>query len=148
MATLRPKPTSLRAVLDTELVLSALVLSGRASTALRRNWQSRRFTPLVSKATAGALIRALACPEFALTKSEQQDLMFDYLLFCEIVEVPIPPPSTPTVRSRFDASFLELAMAGRADCLVTSRQDLLSLDPEFSCSIVRADDFLAGGEFG
>jgi len=38
--------------------------------------------------------------------------------------------------------FLELAIAGRADFLVTGDQDLLSLASEFSCLIVKADSFL------
>jgi uncharacterized protein len=42
--------TGLRVVIDTNLVLSALVFGGRAAK-LRVAWQDNRFTPLVSKAT-------------------------------------------------------------------------------------------------
>ena len=78
-----------------------------------------------------------------MTAGEQEDLSFDYLLFCEIVEVPNPTPSTPAGGSRCDLPFLELAISGRSDCLVTGSQDLLRLAAEFSCPIVPAGDFLA-----
>ena len=138
----RSKPTPPRAVLDTNLVLSTLVFGGGALAALRRGWQNQRFTPLVSKPTAGELIRVLAYPRFRLSNEEQRELLSDYLPFCESVRVPKPPPSTPPCRDPFDVPFLELALAGKAEFLVTGDQDLMSLASEFPCPIVRAGDFL------
>ena len=40
--------------------------------------------------------------------------------------------------------FLELAIAGEADCLVTGDQALISLSAEFLRPIVKVDEFLAG----
>ena len=142
MANLRRTMTPPRAVLDTNLVLSALVFSAGTLVALRRGWQSRRFTPLVSRATAGELIRVLAYPKFRLNAEEREDLLSDYLPFCEAIQVPDPPPPTPACRDPFDVPFLELALAGEADFLVTGDQDLLSLTPEFTCPILNADSFL------
>lgn len=142
MRSARSTPTPPRVVLDTNLVLSALVFSGGSLVALRRGWQSRRFTPLVSKATAGELIRVLAYPKFRLSNEEREDLLSDYLPFCESIQVPNPPPQTPPCRDPFDMPFLELALAGSAEFLVTGDQDLLSLASEFRCPIVRADSFL------
>ena len=143
MGSARSTPTPPRAVLDTNLVLSALVFSGGRLVVLRRGWQSHRFTPLVSKATAGELIRVLAYPRFRLSREEREDLLSDYLPFCESIEVPSPPPPTPPCRDPFDVPFLELAVAGAADFLVTGDQDLLSLASRFCCPIVKADDFLS-----
>ena len=143
MAASRPRSTSPRVVLDTGLVLSALVFSGGATAVLRAGWQRRQFTPLASRAMAGELMGGLARPKFALTTDEQEDLLFDYLLFCEIVEVPIPLPAIPTGLDPFDVPSLELAIAGRANCLVTGNRDLLSFATELSCPIVGVDDFLA-----
>ena len=142
MGTARRTPAPPRAVLDTNLVLSALVFSAGTLVALRREWQNRRFTPLVSKATAGELIRVLAYPKFRLKAEEREDLLSDYLPFCETIQVPDPPPPTPSCRDPFDVVFLELAVAGDADFLVTGDQDLLSLAPEFTCPIVNAARFL------
>ena len=142
MGTTRRTPAPPRAVLDTNLVLSALVFSTGSLVTLRREWQSRRFTPLVSKATAGELIRVLTYPKFRLEAEEREDLLSDYLPFCETIQVPDPAPPTPPCRDPFDVAFLELAVAGEADFLVTGDQDLLSLAPEFICPIVSAASLL------
>ena len=141
MGRARSKPPP-RAVLDTNLVLSALVFSGGTLVALRRGWQNQRFIPLVSKPTAGELIRVLAYPKFRLSAEGREDLLSDYLPFCESVQMPNPAPATPPCRDPFDVPFLELALAGRAEFLVTGDHDLLSLASEFPCPIVKADSFL------
>lgn len=142
MCSARRSPTPPRAVLDTNVVLSALVFGTGTLVALRRRWQSRRFTPLVSKATAGEVIRVLAYPKFHLSAGERENLLSDYLPFCETVLVPDPPPRTPRCRDPLDVPFLELALAGEADLLVTGDRDLLSVAPGLPCPIVNADTFL------
>lgn len=142
MVNVRRTRTPPRAVLDTNLVLSALVFSAGTLVTLRRGWQSRQFIPLASRLTAGELIRVLAYPEFRLNAEEREDLLSDYLPFCEAIQVPDPPPPTPPCQDPFDVPFLELALAGEADFLVTGDQDLLSLAPEITCPIVTANSFL------
>ena len=52
-----------RVVLDTNVVLSALLFSGGGGAArLRQAWQSCRFSPFVSSATAQELVRVLGYP--------------------------------------------------------------------------------------
>ena len=144
MAVSRAKPTPPRVVLDTDQVLSALVLSGGATETLRSGWQSGRFIPLASKATVGELVDGLAWPGFALTADEQEELLFDYLLFCEIVEARTSARSAPARHSpSSDLPSFELAITGRAKCLVTDNRDLPGLAAEHSCRIVGADEFLA-----
>jgi putative PIN family toxin of toxin-antitoxin system len=84
----------------------------------------------------------LTYPKLRLGRGEREDLLADYLPFCETVLVPNPPPPTPTCRDPFDVPFLELAVAGAADYLVTGDRDLLILAGQASCSIVTAGDFL------
>ena len=143
MVASRAKRTPPRVVLDTDHVLSALVLTGDATEALRRGWQEGQFTPLASKATVGELVGGLAWPGFALTADEQEELLFDYLLFCEIVGAGASAPSAPARRSPPDLPSLELAITGRAKCLVTDNRDLPGLATELSCRIVGAEEFLA-----
>lgn len=138
-----PPSPSPRIVLDTNVVLSALVFGGDAMALLREGWQSRRFIPLASRQTIDELIRVLAYPKFGLNLREQEDLLSDYLPFCTTVNIPTPPPPTPVCRDPFDTPFLELAIAGSADFLVTGDQDLLSLSTEFSRLIVKVDEFLS-----
>lgn len=129
-------------VIDTNLVLSALVFAQGHLTSLRLAWQNHRIQPLVSRDTAAELMRVLAYPKFKLTPDEQQELLSDYLPCCKIVNIPNPPPKTPACRDRFDVPFLQLAVAGKADALVTGDRDLLSLAGLFVCPIVTADQFI------
>ncbi len=133
---------SLRVVIDTNLVLSALVFGGSMAK-LRLAWQDERFTPLASKATVTELIRVLAYPKFKLTQSEQEDLLADYLPFCDTVLMPDALPAIPDCRDPFDVPFLVLALVGKADYLVTGDRDLLCLADSFSCPIIKVDQFFA-----
>jgi uncharacterized protein len=130
----------LRIVIDTNLVLSALVFGG-ATARFRMAWQDDRLIPLVSKATITELIRVLAYPKFRLSDAEQADLLADYLPFCETVVIPEVLPDIPECRDPFDIPFLVLALVGQADYLVTGDRDLLCLADQFSCPIVTADQF-------
>ena len=131
-----------RIVLDTNLVLSALVFTQGYLTPLRDAWQNARCLPLVSRATTAELIRVLAYPKFNLTAEEQRELLADYLPYCTVVRIPAKPPRTPVCRDPFDVPFLQLALTGKADYLVTGDRDLLSLAGAFACPIVTADNLL------
>ncbi len=130
-----------RVVIDTNLVLSALVFGGRLSR-LRLAWQNNRFIPLASEVTIAELVRVLTYPKFKLTKSEQEDLLLDYLPFCDTVLIPDTLPVVPECRDPFDIPFLLLAVVGQADYLVTGDGDLLCLSDNFSCPILTVDEFL------
>lgn len=125
-----------RWVLDTNVVLSALIRPGGVSGRLRLAWQSQRFVPLVSRATVAELIRVLAYPKFKLASREQHDLLADYLPWAETFRVPDPPPRTPACRDPHDVPFLQLAMAAKTDALVTGDADLLVLAPLRGLAII------------
>jgi putative PIN family toxin of toxin-antitoxin system len=131
-----------RVVLDTNLVLSSLVFINGRLAALRHAWQGGKCVPLVSKATTAELIRVLAYPKFKLSDDEQQELLADYLPWCATVHIPNPPPVTPECRDPFDLQFLQLAVAGKADYLVSGDHDLLILADRFDCPIVSAEQFI------
>lgn len=129
-------------VLDTNLLLSALVFSGGRLAALRTAWQTGRCVPLVSQATAAELIRVLTYPKFRLSPSDREELLADYLPHCRSVRIPARLPKLPTCRDANDQMFIELAAVGKADFLVTGDQDLLVLAPVFNRRIVTAEVFL------
>jgi uncharacterized protein len=129
-----------RVVIDTNILISALVFGGKIAR-LRYAWQEGCFTPLVSKVTTTELIRVLAYPKFKLTPIDREDLLSDYLLFCESVAMPDILPTTSACRDPFDLPFLTLALVGEADYLVTGDRDLLILKDDFSCPIITTDDF-------
>ena len=141
-----------RVVLDTNVVLSALVFRGGVAGALRPAWQSGVFVPLVSKVTAQELVRVLAYPKFRLTSSDQAELLADYLPYAQTVRVPEPPPKVPDCRDPLDLPFLHLAVAGKAQLLVSGDRDLLVIATEFErnsvCPIVSLETFCKMHSFG
>ena len=131
-----------RVVIDTNLVLSALVFSQGRLSPLRLAWQDRQCQPLVSTVTAAELIRVLAYPKFKLSAADQQELLADYLPHCTTVRMPPKLPVTPDCRDQFDLPFLQLAITGKADFLVSGDRDLLSLAGKSVCPILTADQFI------
>ena len=118
-----------RWVLDTNVVLSALIRPGGITGRLRLAWQSQLFMPLASRETIAELIRVLAYPKFKLTRDAQHDLLADYLPWTQAVRIPDPPPNVPRCRDPDGAPFLHLAFAGKANALVTGDADLHALAP-------------------
>ena len=124
-----------RVVLDTNVALSALLFRAGSLSWLRHGWQSEAIRPLASGATAEELIRVLAYPKFRLTADEREDLLGDYLPWCETVRVP-KRIEVPRCRDPFDRPFLELALAAKADALLTGDKDLLALAGAFAVPIL------------
>ena len=134
-----------RAVLDTNVVLSALVFRGGAAGRLRLAWQQGQVLPLVSTVTVQELLRVLAYPKFCLSQVEQDELLADYLPYAETVRIPQPPPLVPECRDVLDLPFLQLAVTGKAEVLVSGDRDLLAVAAEFqracACSILPLNVF-------
>ena len=123
--------TAIRVVLDTNVVLSALVFRGGAAGQVRQAWQRGLVLPLASTATVQELVRVLAYPKFRLSKAEQDELLADYLPYAETVRILQPPPSVPDCRDVLDLPFMHLAVAGKAQVLVSGDRDLLAVAAEF-----------------
>ncbi len=138
----------LRVVLDTNVVLSALVFGGGNAGKMRHAWQTGLILPLASTASIQELVRVLACPKFRLSAHAQQELLGDYVPFVETVRIPTPPPNVPACRDPMDTPFMHLALAGRADVLVSGDQDLLALATDFeqqcACPICDTGSFFSG----
>lgn len=133
----------MRVVLDTNVVLSALVFGGGAAGRVRRAWQQGAILPLVSTATVQELVRVLAYPKFRLSQADQDELLADYLPYTETVRIPQPPPQVPECRDVLDEPFMHLAVAGNAQVLVSGDRDLLAIAAEFErtsgCPILTLD---------
>lgn len=138
----RATSAPLRAVLDTNAVLSALVFGGGIAGRLRLAWQDGRCLPLVSTATVQELLRVLAYAKFGLSTDEQHELLADYLPYARSVRIPHPPPAIPACRDPFDAPFLHLAVAGKADVLVSGDKDLLALAGQVRFAVLAPAAFL------
>ncbi len=131
--------TPLRWVLDTKVLLSALLFAAGRVTWVRDAWRAGTVTPLASRDTTTELIRVLGYPKFGLTVREREDLLGDYLAYAETV-VASHAPVVPECRDPFDRAFLELALTGGADALVTGDKDLLVLATDFEVPIITLDE--------
>lgn len=123
---------SFRVVLDTNCIISALVFSRQKLSWLRHRWQTGEIIPLVSKDTANELLRVLAYPKFKLTHQEQTVLLADFLPYAETVTEFNLPSDLPVIRDQADQMFLNLAVAGTAEALVTGDNDLLVIKEHFN----------------
>ena len=134
---------ALRAVLDTNIAISALLFSHGRLAPIRLAWQASTFTPLVSTATAEELIRVLGYPIFKLSAADRDELLADYLPYCATVEIPERAPTIPSCPDPWDLPFLHLAAHGRANFLVTGDRDLLDIRDKTRFAIVTAAAFIS-----
>jgi len=132
-----------RAVFDTNVVVSALLFATGRLAPLREIWRSGRAIPLVSRPTTEELLRVLAYPKFKLSDAEREDILGDFLPFAEVVPISRAALRVPKCRDPNDLPFLELALAGKADTMITGDRDLLALASDFPVPIVSPDQWLA-----
>jgi len=130
-----------RVVLDTNCLISALILSRGKFPWLREAWQTRRFTVLASHDTVRELLRVLAYPKFKLTRDEQETLLADFLPYAETVKVDTTPDGLPGIRDADDIIFLVLAAVSRADALVSGDGDIQAVRDPFHIPILTVAEF-------
>ena len=118
----------MRVVLDTNVVISALLFQQGTIATIRQAWIEQKFVPLIDHSCADELIRALAYPKFRLDRRDIQILLADYLPYTTAVEASIEPSvNVPICRDPDDQKFLLLAELGKADVLVTGDRALLEM---------------------
>jgi len=130
----------IRAVLNTNVVISALLFSGPPSQ-LVPAWQSGRLRPVVSGPIFDEYLRVLAYPKFELTSAQIRGLVEEDLLpFIETTTAPLA--AIPRLRDQDDAKFIVCATAAGARWLVGGDDDLLSLHRIESVEVVSVNAFL------
>ena len=129
-------------VLDTNTVLSSLLFSQNKLSQLRVLWQSEKIIPLASKATISELIRVFTYPKFKLSSSEQQSFLSEYLPYVATIISIQKLADTNVCRDINDVMFLELALSGNADYLITGDKDLLEIQQAFKFKIVTPAEFI------
>jgi len=118
-----------RVVLDTGVVVSALLFPKGRVAWLRERWESGALRALVTRATVDELIRVLAYPKFRLTRDEIDAVLAAYVPFTESVVLRSfgADRGLPRCDDPADQEFLRLAAGGGAEALVTGDDDLLRL---------------------
>jgi uncharacterized protein len=127
----------LRAVCDTNVVISALIF-GRRLAWLRNAWARGTLVPVVCKETTDELLRVLAYPKFRLAPSDRMALLEDYLPYTEIVPLPDAPSNMPFAsQDPDDIVFIRLAIAAEAP-LITGDGDLATMRGSVSVRLMSA----------
>jgi putative PIN family toxin of toxin-antitoxin system len=123
-----------RVILDTNVLLSRLLLPDSKTARVVRRFLDRA-QPIVSEDALRELAETLSRPKFDPYVSPPDRQRF-FELFARVAEwVPV---TTPIRRCRDpkDDKFLELAVDGKADWIITGDKDLLELSPFQSTSIL------------
>jgi len=130
-----------RVVLDTNIVLSALVFGNGRLSWLRHAWQAGTLKPVVCRETVEELLRVLAYPKFRLNAEEREELLADFLPWAETAVLSDDPlDDLPDCRDLADLVFMRLARAAKVDALVSGDGDLLALRDDFCPPIVTAEE--------
>ena len=131
----------LRLVLDTNVVISAALME----RSIARQVFEIALTQgeiLVSDETQDELTEVLMRPKFDRYIAEEQRLLFlaNFLQLAVSVEI---MQRITACRDPKDDKFLELAVNGNADCIVTGDKDLLVLHPFEGITILTLTEFRA-----
>ena len=92
---------------------------------IRGHWMRKECQPLISDWTEEELVDVLSRPKFNLHPSSVANLLSDYLPYCTRIHDVLSSPLK--CRDLNDKPFLDLALAGQAQFLVSSDKDLLVL---------------------
>jgi putative PIN family toxin of toxin-antitoxin system len=118
-----------RAVIDTDVLVSALINPRGTPAKVLSLWRDHRFVLLISESILDEVGRVLAQPRlqrrYGLSPSRVTRLLRALRQFAVVVEG--GPGIGGVVRDPEDQKFVDCAVAGRADYLVTGDDDLLSL---------------------
>ena len=132
-----------RAVIDTNVVVSAFVFRAGTLAWLREAIVNGALIPLVSDETLAEMVRVLAYPRFGLTAEDRENIIVHYMEHAEAIKQPRTRARLPQCRDPHDEMFIRLAYAAKADAIVTGDNDLLALAPESRIPILTPVAFRA-----
>jgi putative PIN family toxin of toxin-antitoxin system len=129
-----------RIVIDTNVIISALIFANSSSMNAFTIAKSRG-TILLSKDVLLELTNVLNRSKFDryITSEIREDFLTNLMLEAEIVTI---TEQITSCRDPKDNKFLELAISGYADYLLTGDQDLLILHPFRNLQIITVSNFL------
>lgn len=110
------KKTKVRIVLDTNVIISAMIFKGEVSKIVSL-WKNGTIIPLFSKETFGEFKKVLTYPKFALSPEEIEVFIEEILPFSEVVDV--KEEVSGVCRDPEDDKFLSCAVSGAADMIIT-----------------------------
>jgi uncharacterized protein len=130
-----------RFVCDVNVIISAVLIPGsKPDRALRKAQDFGQL--LVSESIWLELEQVLARPKFNryTTPEERNDFLVDLSETVQFIDV---TEQINECRDPKDNKYLELALSGQAECIVTGDDDLLVLNPWRGVEILNVQEFLA-----
>lgn len=94
-----------RVMPDTNCLISALIFPRGKTGALRRLWQTERFSPLVCRETFTEFMRVLSYPRFRLSREDAEASLAEFLPWAENVRLAAAHEPVPELRDPDDAVF-------------------------------------------
>ena len=138
MGAFKMKP--LRAVVDTNIFISAVLFGGELEEIVS-SWQKEKFVYLLSPQILQEYIKVLSYPKFELTVADIKHIIEKELIpFVEPVKVAVYVKAVKKDSS--DDKFLALAIAGKADVIVSGDKHLLELKSFEKIPIITGREFL------
>jgi putative PIN family toxin of toxin-antitoxin system len=134
----------MRAVVDTGVLVSALIHRQGTTGDVLRALRDGRFTVIYTTAILVEVVDVLGRAPLRIKYHIQpEDLTVLINLIRLRGELVTPTHQVSACRDAQDDKFLEAALAGQADCIVSGDADLLSLTPFEGVPILRPAEFLA-----
>jgi putative PIN family toxin of toxin-antitoxin system len=134
----------MRAVIDTGVLVSALIRRQGTTGEVLRALRDGRFTAVYSTDLLVEIIDVLGRPALrAKYHIEPDDISVVINLIRLRGDLVMPARKVTACRDPKDDKFLEAALAGSADCVVSGDADLLVLTPFEGIPILRPAEFLA-----
>lgn len=132
----KKEKSPLRIVLDTNILISALLFKGELAGVVDL-WKTGRIVPVVTKETFDEFRAVLEYPKFRLKKEEIRVLIEEETLpFFEVVDS--QPSHSCTCRDPEDEKFLACASAASADFIVSGDKDLCDMGRKPKCPVITA----------
>ena len=133
----------MRAVVDTNILVRALIMPHGTVGPVLQRLRTGGFTLLYSHSLLDELVDVLNRPRIGRKYGlDQDDIKTAWPLILLRGEAVTPTQSITACRDPKDNKFLEVAVTGRAEVLVSGDEDLLVLHPFEGIPIVTSADFL------
>ena len=134
----------MRAVIDTGVLVSALIRRQGTTGEVLRALRDGRFTTVYSTDILVEIIDVLGRPALRLKYHiEPDDISVVINLIRLRGDLVVPAREVTVCRDPKDDKFLEAALEAGADCIISGDADLLDLTPFENIPILRPAEFLA-----
>ena len=136
----KKKKEVIRVVLDTNVLISALLFTGEVSR-LVELWQDRKIIPVISRETFAELRDVLQYPKFNLTDPEIFDIIESEILpYFDVID--LVQEIQNVCRDPQDDKFIACAISAGVDYLVTGDRGLGDMKRYKKIRIITVGEFL------